>query len=73
MCYINLANGKSDIAKPTLVFSETDRKNCFRGDTTMKEKSLAALHMVTDFVSANIVFVVIWSISMAVIVKLACA
>ena len=39
----------------------------------MKEKTAAALNVLRDLVIDNLGFVIIWAISLAVILKLACS
>jgi hypothetical protein len=39
----------------------------------MKEKTAAALNVLRDLVIENLGFVIVWAISLAVILKLACA
>ena len=39
----------------------------------MKEKTAAALNTLLDLVAENLGFVIVWAISLAVILKLACA
>ena len=39
----------------------------------MKEKTTAALHFVRDFTAENLGFVIVWAVSLAVLLKLACA
>ena len=39
----------------------------------MKEKNAAALNTLLDLVAENLGFVIVWAISLAVILKLACA
>jgi len=38
----------------------------------MKEKTAAVLHILLDFTSENLGFVLIWAAALAVILKLAC-
>lgn len=39
----------------------------------MKEKTVAALHILLGFTRENLGFVAVWALSLAVILKLACA
>ena len=39
----------------------------------MKEKTAAALHILFDLTTENFGFVAVWAISLAVLLKLACA
>ena len=39
----------------------------------MKEKTAAALHTLLDFTAENLGFVIVWAVSLAAILRLACA
>ena len=39
----------------------------------MKEKTAVALHVLLDLTAENLGFVAVWAVSLAVILKLACA
>ncbi len=38
----------------------------------MKEKTAAALNTLLDFAAANLGFVIVWALSLAILLKLAC-
>ena len=58
-----------------------EHKRCFhtkptiisQGASAMKEKTAAALHILFDLTAENLGFVAVWAVSLAVILKLACA
>ncbi len=43
-----------------------------QGASAMKEKAVAALHVILDFTAENLGFVLICAVAIAVILKLAC-
>ena len=44
-----------------------------KGANTMKEKTAAALHVVCNLTAENLGFVIVWAVSLAAILRLACA
>ena len=39
----------------------------------MKEKTAAAIHTLLDLTADNLGFVLVWAVSLAILIKLACA
>ena len=54
-------------------FFHTNPTNISQGASAMKEKTAAALHILFDLTAENLGFVAVCALTLAVILKLACA